>query len=665
MDDITRVGVEKRFPLIYFWLKDYYFQRSPENYKRVNNWSFSDDPRPLKDNVDLQKRLLETPPDILGLSLYFWNEKILLENARWIKEKFPNCLIVAAGPSADTREEWMKKHHYVDVVLPGPAAESFRRIVDLRLEGRDVLDVAGVNYWNGIKAIRNAPVPRHADPLVLDYVKNFYDEVVELLDEYTQKYDKVIFLTLYMQGCPYSCSFCEQGTKLWTKVLKRDIEKLYREIDLLSKYKNCVYEFADANFGIVPEYEDIVDYVIEHGKGNIKFKKPPLAKNQVEFTNHLMHKMIDSGIYYSVNFGNITLQDPNPEIVKMNGRPFSKEYEKIKAYQDFTKNKEHKTGQVEIILGMPGQSYNTLTDSLHEVLKQDLLSHHLPYFYLVFPNTVLTSPGNTYKYKANEVYVRSERHYIKSLLDYPESDCGLYYNQMIATETLTTDELAASWYHWSLMCHIYGFLGWMRTPIEYLKNYYDISSHEFVKEYTKQFNPLNWKNLPESFRLDLEALSKWMTGEDRLYMRFDNTGVYPLTPRLTSKYRFHSNPDDFINILRKIMVNLTGIESDPYIEQLLEWQRARILRMDDEDKSRVNKYIGYNFDDIARCTSTSYWKSDWEFVFPKENIYQNYLELKDVQLVPTVNWSHLDNNFVQQELVMEKIEGKYVLHTTI
>ena len=88
IDDITKVGVEKRFPLIYFWLKDYYFQRSPENYKKINNWSFSDDPTPLKDNIYLQKRLQETPPDVVGLSIYFWNEKVLLENARWIKEKF-------------------------------------------------------------------------------------------------------------------------------------------------------------------------------------------------------------------------------------------------------------------------------------------------------------------------------------------------------------------------------------------------------------------------------------------------------------------------------------------------------------------------------------------------------------------------------------------------
>ena len=56
-DDITRRGAEKRFPLIYFWLKDYYFQRSPDNFTKIKDWSFSDDSTPIKDNPTLQQQL--------------------------------------------------------------------------------------------------------------------------------------------------------------------------------------------------------------------------------------------------------------------------------------------------------------------------------------------------------------------------------------------------------------------------------------------------------------------------------------------------------------------------------------------------------------------------------------------------------------------------------
>ena len=233
---------------------------------------------------------------------------------------------------------------------------------------------------------------------------------------------------------------------------------------------------------------------------------------------------------------------------------------------------------------------------------------------------------------------------------------------MIETETLSTTELAGSWYHWSMMSHTFGFLGWMRTPLEYLKNYHGVSSHDFIKEYAKQFNPSNWKNLPESFRLDIEALVRWFAGEDRLYDRLDNSGAYPLTPRLSSKYRFHSNPKEFIGIMRTIIGNLIDMESDPQIEGLLGWQLAKILPIDEHDKERKNHFTGYNFDDVARCTSKSYWKSDWAFVWPKENIYEKSLNIKDIQYVPTPVWNHLDNNLLQKELILPRKTETHSIH---
>ena len=98
----------------------------------------------------------------------------------------------------------MSTHTYVDYVVNGPGAETFKRIVDCALEGKDIKNVLGVNYWDGKSVVRNAPVPRNEDPLVLDYFNNFREEVIEMLDDYTQRFDSVIVLTMYIQGCPYS-----------------------------------------------------------------------------------------------------------------------------------------------------------------------------------------------------------------------------------------------------------------------------------------------------------------------------------------------------------------------------------------------------------------------------------------------------------------------------
>lgn len=632
LDDFApRWGYEKRFPLIYFWLKDYYYQRSPDNFARVNNWLYSDETTLLREDTKTQKQLFENPPDIVGLSLYLWNAETLLDNAKWIKENFPNCTIVAAGPNADSRKPFMQEHTYIDAVVLGPGAETFKRIVDAKLDGKPIQDIAGVNYWNGTEVVSNEPVPRDQDPLVLDYVNNFREEVTTLLDQYSKKYDSVVVLTMYIQGCPYSCSFCEQGTKLWTKINKRDIQKLYDEIDLIGQYPNVIYEFADANFGIVKEYEDIVDYAIANG--NLKFKKPPLAKNQVDFTNHLMDKLIKAGIYQSDMFGALTLQDPNPEIVKLNGRPFSKEYQKIKAFQEVTKDSEHKIGQVEIILGMPGQSWDTLSGSLNELLRQDLLSHFLPYLYLVFPNTVLTSPGTEANIESRRIKVRRERAWIKGFLESEDEPSQISYEWITSTETLKTKELVAVHYYWTLMCHIYGFTGWLKTPVRYLKNYHDIDSLDFVKKFTAHFHPDVWHKLPLSIRLDLEAWDEWFSGKVDLFNRRDNTGKYFLSPRKISQYRFHTDYKDFEKILINVLNEL--IPQDKYIDDLMLWQRAK-LRHFDCDKINITSY---NWDDIANKVSDTYWLSDFTFTSEQQDLLQCMLDLEDIHFIPQITYA--------------------------
>jgi radical SAM superfamily enzyme YgiQ (UPF0313 family) len=634
VDDFTKGGVEKRFPLIYFWLKDYYFQRAPENFPKTH-WYYSDDPGSIRENPELQQKVKDCPPDVIGLSLYMWNVYTLLDNALWVKENVnPNCIIIAAGPNADTREPFMEEYSHVDYFLPGPGAESFKRLIDKLIDNQDPKDVGGICYLNKEgKAVRNPPVPRKDDPLLLDYMTNFKDEVIQLLDEYSAKYDKVIILTMFIQGCPYSCSFCEQGTSLWTKINKRDIKKLFNEIDIISNYPSILLEFADANFGIVPEYEKIVDYVIENGKGNISLKKPPFAKNNVDHTFYLIKKMRDGGVYWSPFDGQISLQDPNPEVLRLNGRPISKEYEKIKAFREYTGPQEHKLAQVEIILGMPHQTWDTLHGSMASLMNQDLLSHSLPYLYLIFPNTVITRPGSEIKIKHRRMKVRRERGWQTGFIDPLDAKVEMDYDHIISTETLTCEELVATHYYWILLCHIYGFLGWLRTPINFLHNHYNITIPEFVKAYTANFHPSKWDELPMNIRFDLILKTRWFKGEDELYQRKSNDSRFWLSPRRVSQFRFHANYDEHEQLLLKTFEQLGVDTSTELFQGMMKWQGSKLHHWYGSPKYK-NSLISYNFDDIALAKQEKYYMSQFTFQYPDKDIYKELEAIRDIEWIP-------------------------------
>jgi len=49
-------------------------------------------------------------------------------------------------------------------------------------------------------------------------------------------------------------------------------------------------------------------------------------------------------------------------------------------------------------------------------------------------------------------------------------------------------------------------------------------------------------------------------------------------------------------------------------------------------------------------------------VWPKENIYEKSLNIKDIQYVPTPVWNHLDNNLLQKELILPRKTETHSIH---
>ena len=659
LDEQDKDGsTKKRFPMIYFWLKDHYYQQSPENFSKTD-WSFSDKNIPIDQDPELQLYFEKHPPDIVGLSLYLWNKDLLLHNARWIKLHYPDALIVAAGPEADPRPKFFQENKFVDIMLNGPSAEAFTRVIDARIKNQSVYDVDGICYYNG-QVITNKLIPRSEDPLLLNYVENFRDEVIELIHKYTKEYGKILFLTVYIQGCPYSCSFCERGTTLWSKITIRPIEYMFNEIDLLINYNNITYEFIDANFGIVKEYDQILDYIIETNakhKNKIRMDYSGMAKNKVDYNFYLLDKMIKNDLKHkSEHYGYLAMQDTDPEILKFNGRPVSKELEKIEKFKEFTRDQIHKTNEVDLILGMPGQSFSTLSNTLSTLLVNDLLSHSIPNYYMVFPNTTLTSADNKINFQTNHVQVRSIAGLYRKMLEPEDYSDTVSHEYIVETDTINSNELISSMYMFVLLGHTFGFLGWLRTPLNYLKNYHNIEPEYFVKKFTERFNPINHHLLPTIIQKDLKKIHDWFIGKDKYFELKDNQDRNLLTPKRLPIYRFHSNYDSFEKLFMKIFKSCIN-HQDNYIEQLMQWQSAKTLKFN--TNVFKTELVSYNFDDIALAKDEKYYKSHWEFNWEYtnfEDLYKAMFAGKNIGYIPDITVTSVDQN-IQVELAAQDINN--------
>lgn len=642
----------KRLPFFYLWLKDHYLQKSADNFERTS-WSFSDDPRKIRENPELRDRLLGNMPDIVGLGLYNWNKDILLDNAKWYRENNPDTIIIAGGPLAENTMEFFKENDVVDLVIVGPGIEIFKNVIDCVVEGRPTEDLQGLAYMKNKELVKNPSLPKQHQPLVINWAVNLRDEAKQIIDEYHRLYKRVIVSTYYFHGCPYSCSFCEQGLTLWSKINKRPIDYLYKEIDFICEMANndaddklMEIEFLDSNFGITEEYKDIMRYFLDTNKvhGNrVILGNQAFAKNNVD-TVFEIHRMIrESTMPRSKSpwMGYIALQDTNPDVLKLNGRPPSKEWEKLEEFKKLTGGDRYKLNQVDLIIGLPGQSYESLSATLYDVFEHHLFGLAPPQFYTVLPNTPLTTDGMI-NFEVTDVWHRKFRDDGVETIDFDGKNYSeSLYSQPYLTksDTVNTHELMTAFYMFMFLAHARSHIRWLDTPLNYLKNYHGKTNKDFIKCFVKQFHPTNQHRLPKSFQDDIVCLTRWFSGTDKLFMRRDNDNLGYLMYETMGKYRFHHSYKDTSEMFHKVFVDTIGEDTD-MLQKIMSWQDFITWYPGKIESTRIT----YNYDDIAEYKHEQYFLSKFTPKFKdtdRNTILHKYRNRTPTDVIPDIEWENV------------------------
>ena len=156
--------------------------------------------------------------------------------------------------------------------------------------------------------------------------------------------------------------------------------------------------------------------------------------------------------------------------------------------------------------------------------------------------------------------------------------------------------------------------------------------------------------MPDNIKQDLESWHKWFIGEDQFFQRKDNTNKYFLVPQSISKYRFHSNYEEFETVLQNILESLMG-QNCVHLQPLLKWQKAKITRFD--SKTHTNTIISYNYDDIAQLKTETFWKSKFTFTHNETDVLKKLINVEDINYVPTTSVAKIDSS-VQKELTLSK-----------
>lgn len=358
----------------------------------------------LAASVDVHKHVLSTHPDLvedaiegllatmvspdmLAITIYFWNRPQSIELARRTKQRWPACHIVFGGNDVTNQQKVLfAEAPFTQVLVHGEGELRFRDVCRvLLLDVGTLSDIDGISYWQDktvvttVDANRIVDLEELASPLLTDGVYSDYELGHTRL---------IIYET--NRGCPYSCSFCFWGGATKSKVRQFSIERITAELERIVRVARDGSSLfvADANFGILGRDLEIAKLFVQLC---LKYDKRVIfmtnwAKNSnskvVEIASVLHEHDLAGAITLSAqSFDEHTLKLANRSNIKKDRYgTLQREFRErgIPTYTD-------------LIWGLPGESLATHLSGVEQVLK----SGGCPVVYplLVLNNTEYANPS--------------------------------------------------------------------------------------------------------------------------------------------------------------------------------------------------------------------------------------------------------------------------------
>jgi len=328
----------------------------------------------------LYAALKDNPPDVLMLSNYVWNESLSFHFAKLAKQIHPEMLVVIGGPNIslepDRQVEYLKKHPFVDLYVLGegdfPAADVARNFLDADKSLKQFGDreiPSSVYRSSAGEVIRNDTRPRHmaVNDIPSPWLTGIQDEFFD---------GKLAPMIETNRGCPFSCTFCAQGTRWYTKVHYFETDRLREEINYIARRirerspNMGTLRIADSNYGMYERDTEISGYIGEVQKdfGWPTFIDATTGKNRPDRIIKSLEKVGGAMVLYQA------VQSLDEDVL----RNIKRKTIKLDTYQRL---QVHMRGRglrsySDLILGLPGESLDTHRQALHQLLDTGVDSLH-------------------------------------------------------------------------------------------------------------------------------------------------------------------------------------------------------------------------------------------------------------------------------------------------
>lgn len=363
---------------------------------------------------------------IVGFSSYIWNICRTLAIARRLKQLNPEVLIVFGGPQVPNfSEEFLRENLFIDVCCHGEGERSFYNILKNFPENQ-WQNVSGISYLDSNLDFRHHPIASRVKNLQ-QFPSPFLNHVFQpLMEAYPEQ--KWVISWETNRGCPFSCTFCDWGSALQSKVYPFELERVFREIEWFAQHKITNVFTCDANFGILKRDVDIANYLAEVKKntgypGNLSIQS---TKNVTERAYQIHKTLTKAGFYPNVT---LSLQTTDKETLKA----VKRENISMASFEELQRRFaiDKISTYTDVIIGLPGETYTSFLGGISKMI--DLRQFHAIKFFnaSILPNSELAQPE--YQKKYGIIKVKTKNVYLHTSIEPPPDDIYEYQELIVGT----------------------------------------------------------------------------------------------------------------------------------------------------------------------------------------------------------------------------------------
>ncbi len=329
--------------------------------------------------------------EIAAFSVYVWNIRRSLALAKALKHVQPDTLIIFGGPQVpDQAEGFLRQNPFIDVVVHGEGEQVFLQLLESQGNWSEIPGISWINADGEFITHPKGPRLKDLDQIPSPYLNGFFNPILE-----ADPQQKWVGVWETNRGCPFSCSFCDWGSAIATKVHRFGSERLQAEMQWFAAQKIELIYCADANFGILPRDLELADMMahVRRQHGYPRKVMVQLTKNQSARAFEAFKRLKDADLHLPAT---LSLQSVTPTAMTA----MKRDNISLQAYQELLSQflAEDIPTYTDMLIGLPGDDFTGLLSGIEAVM--DMGQHQELRFWNVYllPNAEMSQPEYRQRY---------------------------------------------------------------------------------------------------------------------------------------------------------------------------------------------------------------------------------------------------------------------------